>query len=656
MSYGSVGGVTMIRAIKKWISNVVDWFLYTLLTDGQKERISNLFSERQKELLRKLTKHGKRRQQKLYIKHVKDHLYSLGFRTRALQQLKSILKETDDVYMKRLASWELVLWYANLETEEGARKALTYIKDARNGEKDLTQLRRITVVEAECLQRTGRTEEARELILNQLKLEEHPDLYLALANLEEDIPSRLSRINQVYAMHRLQPITFSTLEYPTYDHLRMEKQSETIVDDIKVTVILPAYNAGDGLRIAVESILSQSWQNIELIIVDDCSSDDTLAIAKQYESLDERVIVKQTEQNSGPYVARNIALSIATGDFVTINDADDWSHEEKIAIQARHLKNNKDIVANTSAHARLTEDLKLYRRGTPGRYIFPNMSSIMFRRELVMEKLGYWDSVRFAADGEFKRRLIRQFGQHAFADLDSGPLSLPRQAVTSLTSSSAFGYNGFFMGARKEYVESFQHHYECVDNLYYPFPQSKRLFPVPEPMWPTREQKTDGKRIFNLIVAGDFRTETTANIIEQITAGNKEVKIGLIQLYEYDIEKPLEVSHQVRDILRTGNAQMLVYGEKITTEKLLIIDYNVLLDEQIYVPEVHPKTIELLVKKDDSIESLAQVHDMLKTLYGKEITIIPSVRNVREQILARWQEKQPFQLANEDWVLLYEKE
>src|SRR5699024_1158905 len=159
-------------------------------------------------------------------------------------------------------------------------------------------------------------------------------------------------------------------------------------------------------------------------------------------------------------------------------DADDWSHEKKIEIQVRHLIENTHIMANTSEHARLTEDLTLYRSGTPGRYIFHNMSSTMLRRKQVMDKLGYLVSLRFAADGEFKRRLLKEFGKDSFVDLTSGPLSLPRQAVSSLTSSSAFGYNGFFMGVRKEYVESLEHYHHEADSLYYEYPLKERPFPV----------------------------------------------------------------------------------------------------------------------------------------------------------------------------------
>src|SRR5690625_6834464 len=78
---------------------------------------------------------------------------------------------------------------------------------------------------------------------------------------------------------------------------------------------------------------------------------------------------------------------------------------------------NSTLVANTTQQARATEELKFFRRGKPGEYIFANMSSLMFRRKPVMEKLGYWDSVRFGADGEFKKRLKIVFGDESVIDL-----------------------------------------------------------------------------------------------------------------------------------------------------------------------------------------------------------------------------------------------
>src|SRR5699024_8891263 len=132
--------------------------------------------------------------------------------------------------------------------------------------------------------------------------------------------------------------------------------------------ILPAYNAEDGIHVAIESILAQTWTNIELLVVDDCSTDRTVEVVEQYVQKDDRVKLFSTPANSGPYIARNIGLQAASGTYITINDADDWSHEEKLEVQVRHLQENKHVIANTSAHARLTEeDLQFYRRGTPGK-------------------------------------------------------------------------------------------------------------------------------------------------------------------------------------------------------------------------------------------------------------------------------------------------
>lgn len=640
-----------MRAVKNLITNIIDWFLYTFLSDRQKEKLSNLFSERQKELLRKITQHGKRRQQKLYVKKIKDNIYSLGLREKGLQQLKAILNESKDNFLKRLVAWELVLYYANLETKAGAEEALQYIEATKNGEKDLNQQRRIAIIEAECLQKTNEKARAKEVLEEQLEKEEHEDLYLALANLEKTAQKRLSWINKVYEKHQLNPITFQSKNEPNYNDLRMEKNNEAIHSDSKITVIIPAYNAGEGLRVAVESILNQTWQNIELIIVDDCSTDDTLQIAKEYEEKDERVIVRQTAENSGPYVARNIALKIASGDFITVNDADDWSHEQKLEIQANHLLENEHMMANTSAHARLTEDLYFYRRGTPGRYVFPNMSSIMFRRKPVMEKLGFWDSVRFAADGEFKRRLLQTFGEQAFMDLPSGPLSLPRQAVASLTSSSAFGYNGFFMGARKEFVESFMHYYKTADSLYYPFPLVKRFYPVPEPMWPKREIEKGQDRIFDLVLAGDFRQaknfEDDFQTLQAIIEPYRKERIGLVQLYTYDLDRPIEIADEVRQLAQDENLQILVYGEKIATEKLLFMGYNVDLDEQIYIPTIKTENLAILVKNTDKMEQLSIFKESIEKIYKQEPAVIPWQETTRQELMSK---NKTMPLAEENWV------
>ncbi len=577
--------------IKKILSKPVDWVVYSLFNENQRKRIGDMLTQTQKDTVIRLL-NGKKFTERRRVKSLKHHLYTLGFTERALDGMRKLRDETDNPDIKRLISWEMSLWHANRNDVEGAQRALEYLDDAYSKEDGPDQKRRLAIVKAECLDRTGQRKAAIRLLSSHLEAQPHPDLCLGLANLEADIDRRMVLINEAFRMHDLQPIKF-TDGMPSYDALLTEPSAQTIADGTKVSVILPAFKAGKGIRIAIESILGQTWQNLELIIVDDCSPDDTKAIAAEYAAQDPRVRVMATPENSGPYVARNIALDAAEGEFITVNDADDWSHSQKIEVQARHLMAYPKVVANTSGHARLTEDLKLYRRGTPGKYIFPNMSSMMFRREVVMDKLGHWDSVRFAGDGEFKRRLVKTFGQGRYIDLDTGPLSLPRQSTASLTGSSAFGYDGFFMGARKEYVDSLEHHHATSDSLYYSYPQNPRPFPVPEPMWPDREGKTDGWRVFDIVVVADFRANEDAHIKRLRTLKENHARIGLVQLYTYDPDDGRDVARGIREMLDGETLQMLVYGEKINAQKLIVTDLEAFSEWQKYRPEITVETIHI---------------------------------------------------------------
>ncbi|TXL66676.1 glycosyltransferase [Cerasibacillus terrae] len=613
----------MLKTIKKIAIGPIDWFIYTVLNEKQRKALSNLFPEDLKDKLKKLTSSGKNRAQRYQLKQIKHHLYNLGFMEKGLKDLQSFYEQTTDPHMKRLIAWELALWYANDYSKPGAKQALTYLTAAEDGEKDKDQLRCIAIMKAECYDMLNRNNEGKQVLHKMLEKQEHHDLYLALANLEETLEGRLTYFNKVMDMYSLAPIMFQE-NGRTYDDLRTFPMEHHVAEGPKVSIILPAYKAENGIQTAIESILTQTWQNLELLIVDDCSPDNTLEVIKSYAKKDNRIKYFQTPSNSGPYVARNIALQHATGEFVTVNDADDWSHREKVEKQVTHLLKHEDIIANTSGHARLTEDLKVYRRGTPGKYIFPNMSSLMFRRKPVMEKLGSWDSVRFAADGEFKRRIIQAFGKDSVVDLDSGPLSLPRQSVTSLTASSAFGYNGFFMGARKEYVESFTAYHQTADSLYYPYPQDKRPYPVPEPMWPTREEKQSNARIFDRVIVADF-SHLNAEVITEIKGqSNLHERIGLVQLHIYNVTQDHVVHPEIRKLIDGKNIHMLVYGEKIKTQKMVLFHPAALKYEQKYIPEIQADDIFMIVK---------ELEEVKVPLYMKQIENHFKSSNVRVQVL-----------------------
>ncbi len=94
-------------------------------------------------------------------------------------------------------------------------------------------------------------------------------------------------------------------------------------NDIKVSVVMPIYNAYDYLRPAIDSVLSQTLTEIELICIDDGSTDNSLEILKEYQEKDSRVRII-TENNAGPSTARNKGLARSRGKYVMFLDADDF--------------------------------------------------------------------------------------------------------------------------------------------------------------------------------------------------------------------------------------------------------------------------------------------------------------------------------------------
>ena len=94
-------------------------------------------------------------------------------------------------------------------------------------------------------------------------------------------------------------------------------------DTIKVSVVMPIYNAYNYLRPAMDSVLDQTLREIELICIDDGSTDNTLEILKEYQKQDERVRII-TENNAGPAIARNKGLARSRGKYICFLDADDF--------------------------------------------------------------------------------------------------------------------------------------------------------------------------------------------------------------------------------------------------------------------------------------------------------------------------------------------
>jgi len=111
-----------------------------------------------------------------------------------------------------------------------------------------------------------------------------------------------------------------------------------------ISVVLPVYNAERFLRQCLDSIINQTLRNIEIICVDDGSTDGSLAILREYAARDARVIIV-TQENKGAGAARNKGIEVARGEYLSFLDSDDFFELSMLEkAHAKVVKDNADIV------------------------------------------------------------------------------------------------------------------------------------------------------------------------------------------------------------------------------------------------------------------------------------------------------------------------
>jgi len=98
----------------------------------------------------------------------------------------------------------------------------------------------------------------------------------------------------------------------------------------RVSVLIPAHNAADSILSAIASAQAQTFTDIEIIVVDDASTDSTADLVHERALSDTRIRLFRLEQNSGPAAARNVGLAHATGEWIALLDADDTFSDNRL--------------------------------------------------------------------------------------------------------------------------------------------------------------------------------------------------------------------------------------------------------------------------------------------------------------------------------------
>ena len=276
--------------------------------------------------------------------------------------------------------------------------------------------------------------------------------------------SKLANINQIFAYHQLDNIdlidkqvafTVINLKPALPLQQKFKKNSEYKLEQPKVTVIMTTYNAIATIDNCIRSLLQQTWSNIEVIIVDDASTDGTLQHLQQLNEKNSVLKVISLPQNVGTFAAKSIGVQYATGEFLTCQDSDDWAHPQKLAEQVQPLIDNPELIATTSYWLRLDYKGQYYVR-----QIYPfmrqNPASPMFRLQAVKRSMGLWHIVRTGADSEFYERLKIVYGVNRITVIKK-PLTIASHRPNSLMTSEESGvYNRTAALARLDYWEAWR--------------------------------------------------------------------------------------------------------------------------------------------------------------------------------------------------------
>ncbi|OLT17789.1 hypothetical protein BJF80_00150 [Serinicoccus sp. CUA-874] len=196
-----------------------------------------------------------------------------------------------------------------------------------------------------------------------------------------------------------------------------------------VTVVMPCWRPDEGLITSVRSISNQTYPDLEIILVDDCSGPDHAHLFAEAAAYDSRVRVLTMPRNGGSYLCRSAAIAASTGTYITFQDADDWSHPSRIELQVAALEAAPEAPMSRSRAVRAKDDLTHQWLGY--RAIRDNASSLLIRRE-VLGRTGGFLPVRKGADSEFAERVALLEG--AVADVPA-PLAITRLRSGSLSRS-----------------------------------------------------------------------------------------------------------------------------------------------------------------------------------------------------------------------------
>jgi glycosyltransferase involved in cell wall biosynthesis len=534
-----------------------------------------------------------------------------GFADVTIPHLIEIVEKNDEPATTRAAAaWELCRYYMSIDN---IPRATAYIREARQlSEASMRDLRK-QLVEIELLTMTGKFAEARARLADCSTIPANrSNATLSMANLinreshADKSQHIVATINEMFEREGFSAITCGNgADKPLFAQLDCILSGLKFADEPqRISVLVPVFNAEQHIEVAVASLQKQTWRNLEIIVVDDASTDRTLEIATRIAQSDPRVQVIRNEHNLGAYPSRNRALLAATGDIVTVHDGDDWSHPEMLERQASLLLSRPKLRGTFSMMCRATADLIFQLR--PARdvleFIHRSYPSLMMRREDVLA-LGAWDGVLANADDEFLQRARKQFGSDAFADTNpTVPLSIFLTHDQSLTQSAETSLRSLTFGVRHEYRRSAAHWSNSQQANGEPMvlptrSDCKTPFPCPKLLLP---KSLRGSERYDLILISDLSLlggTRSCNLGYIDTALAMGLRVGIFHWPRGDLTLLPDIAPDYRERNKHKGCTIITCEESVETDALIIHHPPILKYGLDRLPRVTSKAVYVLVNQ-----------------------------------------------------------
>lgn len=532
-----------------------------------------------------------------------------GFAGYAASELQDLVKDTARKTSDRVkAAWNLARWCA-ASGDWGS--SVQYLGTIAYLDKKFFRSPRCRLLVIEANLQSGNIDKAREVVEFALNGGIEGNLVCAFSNIllrshaaEGTDQQRLRAINDLYHSERFAPIELIDDKGAfVFGNFRTGAIAQCGTRGPKISVLVPVHNAGDFVETAIESLLAQSWRDIEIVAVDDCSIDDTWNKLLELADRDDRLRIFRNELNLGAYPTRNRALSRSSGDLVTVHDSDDWSHPQMLEVQARTLLSSKDIRGTFSAMARVLPNMEFKLR--PERnvleYVHRSYPSLMMRRD-DLEKLGKWDGVAANADDELVQRARSLWGDDSLRDvLPSVPLSFFLRHDNSLTEQKGTHLKSLTFGIRHEYAKQAEFWRKSVVDQRSPDMRIERSdmktpFPIPNGLAAKNWQKN---RHYDLIIISDLSLlGGTRRCNEGYIRAASELgfRVGLFHWPRYDLALSSIVS-EYRYLSYQSNVDILVPEDEVECNALLIHHPPILKYEIDAVPTIDARRIGILVNQ-----------------------------------------------------------